>query len=115
QLEAGPYPVRVAVGNRFGERVQEWVVSLRGPNQLPEFLSSPLANAKANKLYRTRLETGDPDGTPVVLSLQAAPSGASMTADGRLEWLPRAAGIETFRVRASDEYGYVDLQWYVDV
>ncbi|MGH8029135.1 MAG: DUF6531 domain-containing protein, partial [Arenimonas sp.] len=79
-------------------------------------LLAPLSTqGKVGKLYCDTLEAYDADGDAITLSLQAAPTGATLDANGRVCWTPDRIGATPFAVRASDGQAWTDVGWTLQV
>jgi RHS repeat-associated protein len=92
--QLGPNPVLVHVDDgRGGSAEQAFTVQVvtQQSNHPPSVTSTPPLAATVGSLYAYNATGNDPDGTPLVWSLDAAPTGMSIDpAQGTVRWTPTA-------------------------
>jgi len=99
-------------GTEDGNPVQgeEFVV----PDAPPRFISTPPLDFKGS-VYRYEARATDPDGDPLVYTLEAAPTGMRIDpGTGRLEWNigKEQAGEHVVRISVQDDEGMRAVQEY---
>ncbi|WP_386067933.1 putative Ig domain-containing protein [Tahibacter sp. UC22_41] len=88
------------------------------PNQLPVFTQLPPGSALAGQGYSGTVAASDPDGDPLSLTLNRAPTGMTMTPAGVFAWTPTTlqVGHHVVRVTATDDHGGATVaEWIVSV
>jgi len=97
-----------------GRTTQAWSLQVveGGANEPPFFLSSPVVQAAVGAAYAYRANAADPNGDDVAYSLDAAPAGVSVDADGLVTWDFALGGAHPIVVRAADPSGAYALQGY---
>ncbi len=120
QLGANAVTVRVADG-RGGFATQGFTVQVvtQATNHAPTITSAPPAVATVGRLYAYNLTGTDPDGDPLLWTLDSAPAGMSIDPRlGTLRWTPTADqfGSQSVVVRAIDgQGGYATQSFTVTV
>ena len=74
------YTVRVSDGELFDEH--DFVVIVEAANQPPVFESDPVTIAQVGAPYEYNIETSDPDGDDIILSVPTLPDWLSFTDNG---------------------------------
>ncbi len=114
--DIGSYPVRIEVANSLGVRVQEYLLTVRGPNNAPAFTSQPVQTAKVGRAYRYAFTVQDADVDPLNYTLVSAPLGMILDAGaGELRWTPALPGDYSLILRADDGLAAVDQAWTLQV
>jgi hypothetical protein len=93
------------------ERVVATVLAIADVNRAPTLVAPSRVDAVVGAKASVALAASDPDGTPVTLSLPAAPSGASL-ADAELLYTPPAVAVGTevpIVVRVSDGVTFIEV------
>ncbi len=88
-------------------------VTSQTSNQPPRIVSTPSLTARAGLLYQYDAHATDPDGDPVIWSLDTAPTGMSLDSRlGRLRWTAtlNQLGRQLVILRATDAQGGVTRQ-----
>ena len=114
----GPNSVNVLVEDgRGGAATQQFSIAVinQTSNQPPSIVSRPSLSARAGLGYRYDARATDPDGDPVIWSLDSAPAGMSL--DSRLGSLRWAAtldqlGNQPVVLRATDAQGGFTRQFF---
>ena len=91
-----PVTVRVDDGRVGGVATQEFVLEVvsQDSNQAPWITSTPVLTGVSGRTYQYQLTARDPDGDPVMWSLDVAPAGMSIDPlRGTLRWTPAADQI----------------------
>jgi subtilisin family serine protease len=93
----------------------EAALALLGPgaDRPPTITSSPVTTATEGALYVYQVSATDPEGTAVTFSLDTAPAGMAIAADGGfVTWTPDATqvGASAVAVRATDGAGLASTQ-----
>ena len=102
-----PVTVRVDDGRVGGVATQEFVLEVvsQDSNQAPWITSTPVLTGVSGRTYQYQLTARDPDGDPVMWSLDVAPAGMSIDPlRGTLRWTPAAdqTGSHPVVVRVQD-------------
>lgn len=106
--------VRVADG-RGGVATQDFKITVthQTSNRSPSIVSTPSPAARAGLLYQYDARATDPDGDPVVWSLDTAPAGMSLDSRlGSVRWTPTLdqLGSQLVVLRATDAQGGLTRQ-----
>jgi RHS repeat-associated protein len=116
--QLGPHAVELRVSDgRGGVATQNFTINVlpEGANEPPEIISTPPRAAVIGRTYQYDLRAEDPEGDPVVWTLESAPSGMSLDRlQGTLRWTPTAAqlGNRDVVARATDGQGGSALQTF---
>lgn len=99
---------------RGGSAVQSFSLSVLTtlPNRPPVFTSAPNLGAALGVLYRYQATARDLDGDTLGFELSSGPSGATITADGLLEWTSPVNGAHPIAINVSDSRGGSATQQY---
>ncbi len=106
--QVGPQNVVLKVANdRGGVAVQAFTILVEAPNSPPVITSTPLDKAAVDEVFLYDLLAQDAEQTALEFKLESAPAGATLSADGRLQWTPPAnqIGTQSFRLSVSDGHG----------
>jgi large repetitive protein len=113
----GPNPVTVRVGDGRGGTIQQsfTVNVITQPTGQPPVITSttPPAGAVVDHLYAYDPVASDPDGTPLVWNLDAAPVGMSIDqTQGNIRWVPTAdqLGSQDVVIRVTNSEGHAVTQ-----
>lgn len=126
QLAAGPAPTRYPVFDRRlnlnNAAAQDGgmltMLEVSGGGTAPAITSTPVATATQGKAYAYRAIAGDPDGGPIIFTLDKAPFGMKvLPVSGlvsKIVWKPTSAqvGTQNVTVRATDPTGLSTTQSY---
>ena len=116
--QMGPNAVEVKVEDgRGGWAVQGFTVNVvtQATNRQPVITSNPATAATVGRLYQYNPAANDPDGDPLVWSLDKAPATMSISATtGALRWTPTSSelGTQEVIVRVIDSQGAWATQSY---
>jgi RHS repeat-associated protein len=109
--QLGPKDAKLRVDDgRGGVATQDFTinVSTAAGNGAPTIVSSPALSGQAGKPYRYDAMARDPDGDPVVWSLETSPAGLSIDpASGAVRWTPTSSqlGAQRVVIQAVDAQG----------
>ncbi len=109
-----PVEIEVSDGNG-GVARQGYALSVAGAgNRAPRITSTPQQLATVGILYAYQVNASDPDGDPLSYSLSQAPAGMTISAAGRIEWIPTAAqnGLHDITIVVADDKGASATQSY---
>jgi large repetitive protein len=113
--------VTVEADDGFGGTArQSFTLSVHAPsgNRPPVFRSVPVVAAAVSAEYAYDAEAFDPDGDPLVYSLNEAPAGMAIdSATGQIRWTPAADQVDQHlvRVAVSDGQHLVEQRYQVRV
>lgn len=114
--DAGTYPITVQVDDGSGGVAeQSFELTVTALNRPPQITSTPARVGTENLLYAYQVVATDPDNDGVSFSLEAAPAGMHIDANGGLiEWTPTfdQAGEHEVSITVSDAGGQVTEQRY---
>ena len=117
--QVGSYSFSVQVSDPAGASAVEPITLLVPENDAPAFGSIPAPTAYVGFEYRYQVRVSDPEGFPVVVSLDAgAPAGAAFSNSNLFTFTPSVGqlGAHAVTVRAVDNVGNVALQsWTINV
>ena len=115
-LATGLHPVAIRVVDAAGlQASQQWQLNVKGANQPPMFVSTPVLQVAVGETYRYRAVAQDDD--PVLIyALTSAPAGMTIGAtSGAITLTPQLSqlGGQLVNVTVTDPFGEQDVQSYV--
>lgn len=87
---------------------KEVTIIVRNVNRPPKFGSIPSEILlDENRLFTYKIQASDPDSDPLTFRATGLPSGATLTPDGTLRWLPlqKDVGVHSFTAYVRDDKG----------
>ncbi|MBM4249710.1 MAG: hypothetical protein FJ149_09835 [Euryarchaeota archaeon] len=106
------YDVVVSVSDGKESAMQEFTVKVTQGNRPPKFISVPVKTATVGQPYEYQAKAMDEDGDDLTFTLIEPPAGMTIV-DGKVSWVPAAAGNFTVKIRASDGRGGEKVQEFV--
>jgi RHS repeat-associated protein len=119
--QIGQIPVTIIVKDSQGAETRQTYnlnVLAFAPNHTPEITSTPRNSVALGTSYFYALNTSDPDGDPLALNLQTAPTGMTLNQQGFITWTPEAnqLGNHTVKVQVNDgRGGFIEQEWAIAV
>ncbi len=115
--QVGPQSITIVAfdGHPGGETRQTFSINVvaSAPNAPPEITSTPRLRARVGQSYAYQVLASDPNGDALQYSLDTAPAGMTLDADGVLHWVPPSELLGTSQavtVRVDDGRGGFDTQ-----
>ena len=110
----------IASDDKGGETRQTYNLNVLAfaPNHTPEITSTPRNSVALGTSYFYTLNTSDPDGDPLAINLQNAPTGMTLNQQGFITWTPEAnqLGNHTVKVQVNDgRSGFIEQEWTIAV
>ena len=96
-----------AVNDNGDVVLQDFAITVERPNSSPIITSTPLDTAAVDKVFLYDLLAQDAEQQSLEYNLAAAPSGATLDDQGRLQWIPTSSqvGLQHVRITVSDGVG----------
>ncbi|NCR25365.1 MAG: tandem-95 repeat protein [Microcystis aeruginosa LE13-04] len=119
--QIGQIPVTIIVKDSQGAETRQTYnlnVLAFAPNHTPEITSTPRNSVALGTSYFYALNTSDPDGDPLTINLQTAPTGMTLNQQGLITWTPEAnqLGNHTVKVQVIDgRGGFIEQEWAIAV
>jgi RHS repeat-associated protein len=119
--QIGQIPVTIIVKDSQGAETRQTYtlnVVATAPNNTPEITSTPRNSVALGTSYFYTLNISDPDGDPLALNLQTAPTGMTLNQQGFITWTPEAnqLGNHTVKVQVNDgRGGFIEQEWAIAV
>jgi RHS repeat-associated protein len=110
----------IASDDKGGETRQTYNLNVLAfaPNHTPEITSTPRNSVALGTSYFYTLNISDPDGDPLALNLQTAPTGMTLNQQGFITWTPEAnqLGNHIVKVQVTDgRGGFIEQEWAIAV
>ncbi|NCS32928.1 MAG: tandem-95 repeat protein [Microcystis aeruginosa G11-01] len=110
----------IASDGQGGETTQIYTLNVvaAAPNNAPQITSTPRNNVALGTSYFYALNTSDPDGDPLTINLQTAPTGMTLNQQGLITWTHEAnqLGNHTVKVQVIDgRGGFIEQEWAIAV
>jgi len=105
-----------AADPRGGTATLSWVIEVVPAtlNRAPVVNSVPVAIGTAGSTYAYQINAVDPDGDPLIYTLEEAPAGMTVSTAGKVEWAIPAgtAGSFAVEIKVADDKGAYTRQVY---
>ncbi|MGB0712374.1 MAG: putative Ig domain-containing protein, partial [Gammaproteobacteria bacterium] len=113
--DLGLHPITLrALDARGASAVQTFDLNVLSTldNEAPEIVSTPATLVRLDSVWFYNVLANDPEGFPVEVSLDEAPEGMSVDANGLVSWntVARSLGSYSVAVRAEDPLGAATVQ-----
>src|SRR5690606_30626743 len=108
--DLGSHQIEIQVSDgRGGVATQTFTITVveSAANEPPVITSLPPATAHVGEMVVYQVVAVDPEGDQITFLLTEAPTGATVSSSGRIQWLPDAShtGEQDFTIEVSDGHG----------